>query len=234
MFSFKRAISGVPLDAVLFDLDGTLYPEEQYVRGAYDDVASFVATHSSVAPESLANEMYERWLEKGSRYPYIFREALDRHGLGRGLIDEMVSIFNDHVPCISPYPGADLLLETLAEDYKLAIVTDGHADRQRRKIAALGIAERFRAIVFTANGMPKPDPWGYVEALMQLNVGPEAALFVGDSPDFDLCGARDAGLSTVYMRPSALRAERDAVRGEVWDYVIDSLTDLLPIVTNRA
>ena len=184
MFLFKGAISGVPFDAVLFDLDGTLYPEEQFVRGAYDDVASFVATRSSVAPERLANEMYERWLEKGSRYPYIFLEALDRQGLSRGLISEMVSIFNGHVPCISPYPGADLLLETLAEDYKLAIVTDGHADRQRRKIAALGIAERFRVIVFTANGTPKPDPWGYVEALMQTQCWPRSGTFRRGQPRY--------------------------------------------------
>ena len=68
------------------------------------------------APESLANEMYERWLEKGSRYPYIFREALDRTVWAVDLIDEMVSIFNVTCPASPLYPGAGLLLETLAED----------------------------------------------------------------------------------------------------------------------
>ncbi|MFF7603202.1 HAD family hydrolase [Streptomyces mirabilis] len=55
---------------------------------------------------------------------------------------------------------------------------------------------------------PKPAPGGPHLALNRLNVGPERAVFVGDSPT-DMTAARSAGvlaLGAVWGWPAALRA----------------------------
>jgi FMN phosphatase YigB (HAD superfamily) len=50
-------------------------------------------------------------------------------------------------------------------------------------------------------GVAKPEPAIFALALAQLGVGPAAALFVGDSLEYDLRGAAAAGIAFVWMNP---------------------------------
>jgi putative hydrolase of the HAD superfamily len=91
------------------------------------------------------------------------------------------------------------LLESLRDrGLKLGIVSNAfdppellHADLDR-----LGVAERVDVAVFASEaGVRKPDPAIYLRALDALGVGPEAALFVGDTLT-DLAGAAALGMRT--------------------------------------
>jgi putative hydrolase of the HAD superfamily len=50
-------------------------------------------------------------------------------------------------------------------------------------------------------GIEKPDPRIFEVALTELGVGPENAVYVGDTVHFDVVGARAAGLAPVHVDP---------------------------------
>ena len=79
---------------------------------------------------------------------------------------------------------------------RAALVSDYPAGR---KLAALGVADLFDAVV--ASGEPggppqlKPDPAGYLLAAARLGVAPGACLVIGDREDADGAAARAAGMA---------------------------------------
>ena len=57
----------------------------------------------------------------------------------------------------------------------------------------------FNDPIFSCNvGLLKPDKQIYELAMQRLNVPPEQCLFVGDGGSNELCGAKSAGMSTVF------------------------------------
>ena len=76
-------------------------------------------------------------------------------------------------------------------------------------------------------GSWKPDPAIFYRALELGNASPAEAVFVGDSPDHDIAGARAAGLTTIWMN----RRGRPWAGGQPADYEIQVLRDLLTLLT---
>jgi putative hydrolase of the HAD superfamily len=71
---------------------------------------------------------------------------------------------------------------------------------QRSKLAAVGIADGFDAVIVSGEqGVQKPDPAIFALAVDQLGVTAEEALHIGDNQVADVAGARDAGLTAVWI-----------------------------------
>ena len=82
----------------------------------------------------------------------------------------------------------------------IGIVTNGPTEVQRAKLELLGIDRLVDYVVVSEEfGVAKPDPAIFREALRLAEVQPEEALFVGDSAEFDMVGARAAGIPTVWV-----------------------------------
>jgi HAD superfamily hydrolase (TIGR01509 family) len=82
----------------------------------------------------------------------------------------------------------------------IGVVTNGPAEVQRAKLDLLGVGEFVDFAVISGEfGVEKPDPAIFAEALRLAGVDPSAALFVGDSPEFDIAGARGAGMQSVWI-----------------------------------
>jgi len=64
------------LKAIGFDLDGTLYNEYDFVQQVYREIVRGLKLPAGEGAAVL-KFMEERWLEKGSSYPYIFQETLE-------------------------------------------------------------------------------------------------------------------------------------------------------------
>ena len=83
---------------------------------------------------------------------------------------------------------------------RIGLITNGPADVQRAKIDLLGIEPLLDfALISGELGVEKPDPAIFHEALRRAGATPEEAIFVGDSPDHDIAGARAAGIRAVWM-----------------------------------
>ena len=82
----------------------------------------------------------------------------------------------------------------------VGIVTNGPAEVQRAKLDLLGIEDLVDfAIVSEEFGLSKPDPEIFHEALRYAGVSASEAVFVGDSPEFDIAGAQSADIPSVWV-----------------------------------
>jgi HAD superfamily hydrolase (TIGR01549 family) len=82
----------------------------------------------------------------------------------------------------------------------LGVITNGPAEVQRAKLALLGVEDLVDfAIISGEFGVAKPDPAIFRAALERADVRPQDAIFVGDSVEFDMTGARAAGIPAVWL-----------------------------------
>ena len=106
------------------------------------------------------------------------------------------------------FPDVPRLLD-VADDLGLpiALLTNSAAAPTRVKLEALALAERFEVVVTTDTlGYGKPDRRVYRETCRLLGVDVAAAVCVGDSLEWDVLGARSAGLRAVWLDRSGTTA----------------------------
>ena len=97
-------------------------------------------------------------------------------------------------------PEAEGVLDDLARDHRLALVTNGAPDVQREKLAGTTLAGRFGAIVISAElGIAKPDPRIFQHALRAVAADAKGSVMIGDSLSRDVAGARGAGLRSIWI-----------------------------------
>jgi putative hydrolase of the HAD superfamily len=73
-----------------------------------------------------------------------------------------------------------------------------------RELDRHGIRREFAFVISSAEyGVRKPDPIIFEVALARLGTPPEAAWFAGDNVDYDVLGARGAGIFPVAFNPRA-------------------------------
>lgn len=106
------------------------------------------------------------------------------------------------------FEDARHLLRRLAGRLPLALVTNGASDTQREKLRALGIEDRFAAVVVSGeHGVAKPDAAIFHVALAALGVAPQQVWHVGDSLAADVGGALNAGLTAVWLNRNGARRQ---------------------------
>lgn len=101
---------------------------------------------------------------------------------------------------VEPLPGAQQVVEQLADEYRLGLITNGPPGMQRAKLEAIELGERFEAVVCAGYDAPaKPSAEPFEVALETLNSTPDRAVYVGNSLASDVAGARAAGLRSVWI-----------------------------------
>lgn len=91
----------------------------------------------------------------------------------------------------------------------------------REELERLNLAGLFDAVVFCGDaGWRKPAPRPFLLAAETLGVAPPSCLFVGDRPDWDVRGARAAGMQAVLIDRSCGLAQSEdvvcALSGVLW------------------
>lgn len=132
----------------------------------------------------------------------VWREGLQRVGVDDP--DLVASLAERYVGERSArqrrFPEVDAVLAELQAHYRLALVTNGDPDLQRRKVVGAELVGRFPVIAISGVlDIGKPDPRIFLHVLRALGFGPEDAVMVGDNPSSDIAGARAAGLRSVHI-----------------------------------
>lgn len=202
------------IKAVLFDLDDTLYPQAQWLYGAWRAVAAAAADHG-VDKAALFSALVDIAGE-GSDRGRIIDRALERTGAVGVPIEPLVDAFRGYrTGPLQPYPGVPRALAGLSAEVPIGLVTDGDVALQHDKLVALGLEDAFDVIVYSdAYGREcrKPHPLPFRIALAALGVSPDCAVFVGDRPDKDVLGATAAGMRVVRVRTGEYRGVEDEIR----------------------
>lgn len=135
------------VQAVGFDLDGTLYDEFEFIVQVYRPIAECIALVCRADIDGIYNRILWRWLEKGSSYNQIFDEVLLDYGIQEDCRNSTISV------CLSIYRNFDprlvlpermrSLLNYCFGKYEMFIITDGSLGLQKKKFEALGLSNWF-------------------------------------------------------------------------------------------
>ncbi len=201
------------LDAVLFDLDGTLVDSARDLMDAVNAV---------LAEEGLrAVDLDETRAMIGDGARVLLERALARTGgdpgAAPGLLPRLLALYEAGASRHTrPYPGVVETLEALrAAGLRLAVVTNKPERAARLVLADMGLDRYFEAVI-GGDTLPrrKPDPAPVHEALRRLGVAPDRAAMVGDN-HHDVEAGRAAGLRVVavsygyaHRPPAELGADR--------------------------
>jgi len=208
------------LRAVGFDLDGTLFDDRQYVRAGLERAAKEL---ESVAGVDLSEEFREAYFDRGIREG-TFDVVLEEHDVPQRFVPTLVEAYHDNDADLTPYPGADRILDDLAESYALGLVTGGHNGTD--KLDRLGLSEYFDAVVVTSDAeYSKHEPDPYLRVLRSLDVSPEETVYVGDRPELDFRQPNRLGMYTVRVQTGQYAAQ-DTTDDTRPNAVVPALEDL--------
>lgn len=188
--------------AVIFDLDDTLYPESQYVTSGFKSVADWAADRWNLPSETVTSQLSSLQKHAQGR---VFNAWLDQQGLKNddANVQEMVKAYRDHSPNIKLLPEVRPVIQLLRKTYRVGLVSDGYKGVQQKKFAALMIADLFDSVVFSdelGREHWKPSRVPFDAVLSKLGVCSDDATYVGDNPQKDFLGARRAGMTSIRLR----------------------------------
>lgn len=176
------------IEAVIFDLDDTLYSEKEYVRSGYHQIAEHFHR-----PE-LEDELWQAFLEKKPAIDAVIPEHKD----------EALRIYREQKPDVHLYSGVRDMLTRLHKHYKLGLITDGRTEGQKAKIDTLGIRDYFDEIIITdeLGGIEyrKPCDKAFHIMLEKLGVEPARAVYIGDNVDKDFIAPEKLGMKSIWFR----------------------------------
>ena len=141
----------------------------------------------------------------------VYERRMRELGLELGLALELEELRRITVASVAAWhahtpldPEAKSVLGELQGRYKLALISNfDHPPHVHRLLDELALRPFFDAVVVSGDvGVKKPDPAIFTPALEQTGLVADEALFVGDSPEDDVAGARAAGLRPVLIRRS--------------------------------
>jgi 2-haloacid dehalogenase len=196
---------------VLLDLDHTLLDSDASELAAFDatlfgvgvaEPRQFIDTYLGI------NRVLWAGVERGEITPAEvavtrFVQLTKKIGLDADpevMADAFLSGLGEHGDL---YPDARSVLENLAANADLAMVTNGVGRVQRARIERLGLASYFSAVVISGEvGTSKPGPAIFDLTFEQLgSPALESAIMVGDSLSSDIRGGREYGIETCWYNP---------------------------------
>lgn len=152
-----------------------------------------------------------------------FRELADELDYDQDWVEEGFQVFLNARQRVTLYDDVMPALSRLADHYRLLALTNGNADIRRTGLGGIFQGQLSAADVQAA----KPDPAMFVEAMSQQGVGRDETLHVGDHPVHDICGARAAGVRSVWVNRAGADWTEDGFRADFEVADLAGLVDLL-------
>ena len=183
--------------------------------------------------KSALDREKERYIKaKDELYPEVDLELVFRHILKTVGVDnaflaescckllrllsrERFELFPDALP---------VLREMKSEGYPLAILSDAQKVFCWEEGNMLGLNQFFDHIVMSTQfGFTKPDPRLFAIACSLLEVPPQQAVYVGNDPEKDVKGAKQAGMRAILLdrdgkeSKKATEVEPDFYANDLWE-----------------
>ena len=197
----------MPIRALCFDLDNTLWDVWPVIRNAEQAMYDFLAERYPRIVASLTVEALREAREQtAAKYPQMkhdftflrkqtLREHADEFGYAECMVEEAFDVFIQARNRVELYEDVLPALETLKERYRLFTASNGNAD-----LTQIGLAHFFeRSVAAREVGALKPDPLIFQKAIEGTDLSAQEVIYVGDDPLLDVVGSRSAGMHPVWM-----------------------------------
>jgi putative hydrolase of the HAD superfamily len=225
------------IKAVCFDLGQTLVDSAQGFRTAEKKAQQAVFRQSGLSDWDAFLDVYRttrKSMHEQSRFSRraiwsAVLEALGRQP-DRAFLEGLEQEYWQTVQRLTrPFPEAESVLSVLSGRYQLGLITNtqGESAPEQHRIHHFPRLKAFFQCLVVAGqeGIPaKPDRAPFEQALQELAVVPQAAVYVGDDYRIDILGSEAAGLQPVWLKHRLVERRWPAVRSEA--PVIETLESL--------
>lgn len=208
--------------AILFDLDDTLLvafgPAESQWRRVIGSLAERLAPLSEAAViAAIQRSSTELWADPARHKHWRHRIVEARRrivadafaelaGLGHDIPDQLLcNLIADeynalHDAELRLFPDAHETLHQLKRrGVRLALITNGAAEPQRKKVIRFALAERFDHVQIEGeHGFGKPEERAYTHAMSALGVGPGDTWMVGDNLEWEIAAPQRLGIHAIW------------------------------------
>ncbi|MGG1554952.1 pyrophosphatase PpaX [Paenibacillus ferrarius] len=208
------------IQTVLFDLDGTIVDTNELI------VQSFLHSLEGQTPEPITREII---------IPNMGRPLVEQMQMfsGREEVEELITKYrtfnlSKHDELVREFPHVREVMGKLhASGIKIGIVTSKIRQTTLMGLKLCGL-DGFVSTIVTVEDVkePKPSPEGILAAMKTLGAARETTMMVGDS-HYDIEAAKNAGVTAVGVSWSW--KGRSYLEKYAPDYLIDDMTELLPI-----
>ncbi len=228
-----------PARAVCFDLYGTLVNiwTDESDPGVYAAMAQFLAyVGVGITDEEFLYQYRSRVRAKLEQSPEkhaevdvggVFRDLVVAYavpGASSGLLPDGQPLDSDTVAraaaglfrsltrrSFSVFPSVYWALGHLQPRYRLGLISNAQRVFTEPELEIADLARFFSVRVLSSQvGVKKPDARIFSAALQALGVEPTEAVYVGDNPENDLVGARNAGMRCIMFGMDSI--EYDGLR----------------------
>jgi len=232
-------------DMFLFDLDDTLVPVLVQLQAAQMALFEFMEIHMPNSFLILKSSMKQLLIEAKLKNPLLAHDltALRRLAIlnvaevyaEESRVDEAMQVFLEARSAISDNLYDDVLqcFDWLTSaGVRIGILTNGNAN-----LSACPALSKFLSLVVTAGdvGASKPSPVPFMACCQQAGIVPSRILYVGDSYEKDVLGAKNAGMAALLLLregPSCVMTDEGVAGHAVeWD---SSSSSLPPIDISQA
>ena len=201
------------IQAVFFDLDNTLFDHTRAERTALSEILTDNVSAGQL-PAFLeayheANTVLWRELAAGQIAGDVlkvrrFEMAFSAIGMAVPDCSELalhyLELYSLKAFTVS---GAVAISEYLQKKYVLGILSNGFPEIQRNKLTVTALGTYFRHQIFSGDvGVMKPDRAIFDKAARAVRLDSSALLYIGDSVESDVAGAKNAGWNAIFFNPS--------------------------------
>ena len=190
-------------EAILFDLDSTLYTNPEYARTQIDLPVERLAQHRGVTFSEMSEEidLYRKnWAQEHEGQQISLGNIFTVFGVD---IRENAR-WREELYQPERYLAADRklrsALEQLESRFFLAVVTNNTVSIADRTLTVLGVEDLFHAIVgLDTCGVSKPHEEPFMRAAILCGAMPETCVSVGDRYDIDIALPLELGMGGILV-----------------------------------
>ena len=221
--------------AITLDLDDTLWEIEPVIRRAEAKLWQWLAENypristefSSTDVLNIRESVMQEFADYQHDFRFLRKKVLERlaaeSGYAADLVEPAFEVFDHARNEVELFPDVLSNLEVLAEKFKILALTNGNASLQK-----IGIDHLFDdAITATDVGAAKPARQIFEVAIERSGYSAIEILHVGDHPETDVDGARDAGMQTAWMNRTSADWPQHLRRPDVVVTTVADLRELL-------
>lgn len=231
------------MKTIVFDVDDTIYDQQQPFKNAIKSVFPYVKDtdmhalyirfrfHSDETfPKVMANEWtleYMRFFRineslKDLNYPTVSQE--------KGLLFQ--KMYEDELDNIVMHPEVKKVFDFLKEkNIPMGIITNGPTDHQFKKVKQLQLENWVptdNIIISQSTGFQKPEREIFDLAAKEFDMDCERTLYVGDSFENDITGAKNGGWKSLWFNHRLREMPADEEAYHIKE--VTSFDDLFPTI----
>ncbi len=177
---------------IVFDLDDTLYNEIDFVKSGFNEISKFLGD------KKYFYFMWSEFCQNGSGK--IFDSLIKNFNLNIPL-QKLIEIYRFHKPKIK-LPKESLEVLKFSQQYKTALISDGHYIMQQNKFDTLNLEKFIEFSLFTDfYHTKKPDPKPFKMVMQKYNNDKEF-IYISDNPKKDFIAPKKLNWKTIrYKNP---------------------------------